>query len=138
MAKERTALRDLLALALRAVGGWAVCPNADCYAVMVATLADVARLPEPLRVLVANDVAVASIAEASHAGTADADGGRTVALECGFCNRERGRAGWDAPDGVPTATVGDAGVWAAYREAAATRADEARRRHNPLPPDALP
>jgi len=113
MAKERTAQRDL-AVALHpvvSVQGWDFCPNSNCSAAMVATLEDVRKVPAGTPVF---------LAEFSHGKVPAADGGTTGALECGACNRDRGRAPWDIPAGVPTVT-GTAGAWGAYRAARARR-----------------
>ena len=122
MSKERTALRDtLLALdcALR-VHGWTLCPT--CSQVMLATLRDAYRVPAVWQAL------PVTLAQASHL-TPDADGGDRVALECGTCNRKRGRKVWHAPEGVRTVAKSDG---RAYRSAAAERARAEHRRTLPL------
>ena len=125
MSKERTTLRDLLVAlhcALR-LHGWTLCPS--CGRVMLATIADAYRVPVAFHRL------AVTLAQASHLEP-DADGGDRVALECGICNRVRGRSVWDAPDGVTIVRKGDRRAGRAYRAAAAARTEQEARRSLPV------
>jgi hypothetical protein len=125
MSKERTTLRDLavaLHCALR-LQGWALCPT--CGQVMLATLADAYRVPRWAQAL------PVAVAQFSHI-VADADGGDEGALECGTCNRKRGRARWVPTRWVRIVRKGDARAGRAYREAHAARTAAERQRALPL------
>lgn len=113
MAKTRTAGRDLLLEVheVMAERGWDFCPS--CDGIMVSTMLDVRSIPEDL----VNERHVA-LAEASHKDPA----GDLVGLECGACNRERGRRVWDAPTEVVFVALRGSALWAAYKRASARRA----------------
>jgi hypothetical protein len=119
MAKTRTAGRDLLLEVheVMAERGWDFCPS--CHGIMVSTMLDVRSIPEDL----VNERHVA-LAEASHKDPA----GDLVGLECGACNRERGRRVWDAPATVVFIPLRGSALWSAYRRAHARRAAYAARR----------